>query len=199
MITSFYLLLGIVGYSLDHNTWLREIIFGYQPEQLIDKEPWWKVWRIITKPAGAVTREILQATDIVFRGLIFLCAYCLAWAAFDRRSIEGYIMGIFNIILGLVYILSPTDVIPDVLPVIGSIDDTIFSFGMTSLGTYVWYRNSMREQKTTTILEMVKQDDILDHRNVEKALQLLLEDRGVHIEFLNEEVTSKPKLPPSQA
>lgn len=187
VVTGTYFFLGLVGYGLDHNAWVRELILGTKNPTEVVKHPWWKAAAFWTKPIGSVTKEVLSAIDILFRGLIFLCSYCLTWAAFDRKNIEGYIMGVFNVIVGMTYILTPTDVIPDILPVIGSVDDTIFSSGMILLGAYCWHRNASRENKTQTILDMVGTKDQMTQGNLERALQLLLEDRGVHIEFLKRE------------
>jgi uncharacterized membrane protein YkvA (DUF1232 family) len=119
--------------------------------------------------------------DLFFRGLIFICAYCLAWATFDPQNIEGYVMGLFNAVLGIVYVFSPIDIVPDVLPVVGTWDDSVFGLGMVSLGVSAWYRNKMRETKTETVLELV------NYGNRDRALQLLLEDKGITINTTNSE------------
>lgn len=184
LFTSIYLIMGLGEYALDHNKWVHDLILGdYQVQELPTKHGWRKAlfW---TKPISAVAKEVLSAADILLRSLIFLCSYCLTWAAFDSKNIEGYIMGLFNMILGMVYILSPLDFIPDMAPIVGSLDDALFSSGMFVLGGYMFSRNHVREQKTKTILDMVNHDDQSNSRNLEKALQLMLEDRGVSIEFL---------------
>ncbi|MCY6492298.1 DUF1232 domain-containing protein [Leptolyngbya sp. GGD] len=173
-----YFLSGFWGFLLDHNAWLHDLVVGSKPV-VIDSQPsipWWKFWKHIQhNPITEVLTSTISYIDIVFRLFIFMCAYCLAWATFDPKNIEGYVLGIFNAFLGGAYVLSPTDVIPDFLPVVGSFDDTILGVGMVILGVSGWYRTKLRDIKTKTILELV------NHGNNERALQLLLEDKGISI------------------
>jgi uncharacterized membrane protein YkvA (DUF1232 family) len=85
-------------------------------------------------------------------------------------------MGCFNALLGLAYLIAPMDIIPDVVPGIGNLDDTVLGFGVLLLGVSSIYRNKFRDVKTNTILELI------DDGNNQKALTMLLEDKGISIQ-----------------
>ncbi|WP_414756198.1 YkvA family protein [Anabaena sp. CCY 9910] len=172
-LSSIYFFSGFIGFLIDHNKWVHDLFYG-KPEVVIASKQWWEFWKgdnLITN----VVNSTLSYIDIVFRLFIFLCAYCLTWATFDPKNIEGYIMGLINTSLGIIYLLSPLDIIPDILPVIGSLDDTFLGIGMVVLGISGWYRTKMREVTTKNFL------DLVNHGNNQKALQLLLEDKGITI------------------
>ncbi|MBL1176289.1 MAG: DUF1232 domain-containing protein [Pantanalinema sp. GBBB05] len=84
-------------------------------------------------------------------------------------------MGFFNTCLGLAYLISPIDAIPDFVPVAGNLDDAVLGVGVLLLGVSSLYRNKLRDVKTKTILELI------DGGNRQKALQMLLEDKGIQI------------------
>ena len=166
-----YFLFGFLGFLCDHTPWLKQL---FQPAASLKEVPhaaWWQIW----KPIGATVNHIASYVDLAFRLFVFLCTYCLAWATFDPRNIEGYVMGFFNTCLGLAYMLSPIDAIPDFIPVAGSLDDAVLGVGVLLLGLSSLYRNKLRDVKTKTILELI------DDGNSSKALQMLLEDKGVRI------------------
>lgn len=165
-----YFLAGFVGFVFDHTPWLKEV-FHLTTTSAPAKVAWWQVW----KPIGATISSITSYVDLAFRLFIFLCCYCLAWATFDPRNIEGYVMGVFNACLGIAYILLPADVIPDIVPVAGTLDDVFLGGGILLLGLSALYRNKLRDVKIQTILEMI------DDGNHQKALQMLLEDKGITI------------------
>jgi uncharacterized membrane protein YkvA (DUF1232 family) len=176
ILASIYFFTGFWGFLLDHNAWLHDWV--YPPHVGVDlpQNPWWDPLGVFHK--NAIAQAFTSASsyiDIAFRLIIFLCAFCLAWATFDPRNIEGYAMGLFNVFLGGAYVISPADLIPDVLPIAGTLDDTLLGIGMVALGISGWYRTNMRDAKTKTVLELV------DHGNTERALQLLLEDKGISI------------------
>ncbi len=176
LIASVYFLTGFWGFLVDHNAWLHNWIYPPQPVIEAPQNLWWDPLGVFHK--NSITQaftSVASYADMFFRIFIFLCAFCLAWATFDPRNIEGYAMGVFNTFLGGAYVLSPTDLIPDVLPVIGTLDDTVLGVGMVILGVSGWYRSNIRDAKTKTVLELV------DHGNTERALQLLLEDKGISI------------------
>lgn len=165
-----YFFLGFLGFLVDHTPWLHDLFFKPTPVP-VAKTTWWQFWKVVDNTVTHITSYI----DISFRLFAFLCAYCLAWATFDPRNIEGYVMGFFNACLGLAYVVSPIDAIPDIVPVAGSLDDAILGVGLFLLGVSSWYRNKLRDVKTKTVLELI------DHGNSQKALQMLLEDKGVAI------------------
>lgn len=175
---AFYFMTGFVGFLIEHNQWIHDWIYPPQPTVETSPPHWWNRMRFFNRnPIGEVIASAFSYADILFRLAILLCAYCLTWATFDPRNIEGYAMGLFNTCVGAAYVLSPADLIPDVFPIVGSFDDTVFGVGMTVLGVSAWYRTKMRDLKTKTVLELV------DHGNTQRALQLLLEDKGISIEM----------------
>lgn len=166
-----YFLAGFVGFLFDHTPWLKGVFHLTTTPVPVSKVAWWQFW----KPIGATVSSITSYVDLAFRLFIFLCSYCLAWATFDPRNIEGYVMGFFNACLGLAYILFPADIIPDFVPVAGTLDDVFLGGGVLLLGLSSLYRNKLRDVKTQTILELI------DDGNHQKALQMLLEDKGIAI------------------
>ena len=170
MLATTYFLAGFLGFLVDHTPWLKDLL---QPAAVANtaKVPWWHLWR----PIASTVTHIASYVDLAFRLFVFLCAYCLAWATFDPRNIEGYVMGFFNTCLGLAYMISPIDAIPDFVPVAGNLDDAVLGTGVLLLGLSSLYRNKLREVKTKTILELI------DDGNNQKALQMLLEDKGITI------------------
>jgi uncharacterized membrane protein YkvA (DUF1232 family) len=201
-IATVYLLSGLFGFLLDHNAWFHDWVLG-APTVTAPTVYWWQVWKLdVFNPIGKVLKSTMSYVDLGFRLFTFICAYCLTWVTFDPRNIEGYVMGLFNACLGAAYVFSPIDLVPDVIPVVGSFDDTIFGVGMVVLGVSSWYKTKMAAVKTKTILELV------DHGNKEKALQMLLKDKGIDFKsiapqtpppLLNAAGVSPPALPPTSA
>ncbi|WP_432810477.1 YkvA family protein [Pantanalinema sp. GBBB05] len=168
-LATLYFLTGFLGFLFDHTPWLKQLLHLTPAKTL--PAAWWQVW----KPIGATVGHIASYVDLAFRLFVFLCTYCLAWATFDPRNIEGYVMGFFNTCLGLAYLISPIDAIPDFVPVAGNLDDAVLGVGVLLLGVSSLYRNKLRDVKTKTILELI------DGGNRQKALQMLLEDKGIQI------------------
>jgi uncharacterized membrane protein YkvA (DUF1232 family) len=171
LLSSTYLLAGFLGFIIDHTAWVHDLLYGQPLSNSATHPLWWKVW----KPIGATLHHLASYVDLAFRAFIFVCTYCLAWATFDPRNVEGYVMGFFNTLLGLAYLLAPMDMIPDIVPMVGGIDDAFLGFGTIALGISSIYRNKFREVKTNTILELI------DDGNNQKALKMLLEDKGIAI------------------
>ncbi len=168
LLSTTYLCAGFLGFIIDHTAWLHDL-FYHQPLPTTTHSMWWKMW----KPVGATFHHLASYVDLAVRGFIFICTYCLAWATFDPRNIEGYVMGCFNSLLGIVYLIAPIDMIPDFVPLVGGLDDTFMGFGVLFLGLSSIYRNKFRDVKTDTILELI------DDGNNQKALTMLLEDKGI--------------------
>ncbi|NQU96891.1 MAG: DUF1232 domain-containing protein [Chloroflexi bacterium] len=61
--------------------------------------------------------RILYALPLLWRGLK------LAWRLFRDRRVPLYLKALP--VLGLIYAISPWDVVPDILPVVGQIDDLV--------------------------------------------------------------------------
>jgi uncharacterized membrane protein YkvA (DUF1232 family) len=174
LLATLYFLLGFLGFLVDHTPYLQSLL----PKSTLSPLPhsaWWQFWHVLEHSVKTVASYV----DLTFRLFVFLCAYCLAWATFDPRNIEGYVMGFFNACLGFAYIFSPVDVVPDFIPVAGNLDDTVLGAGLVLLGVSSWYRNKLRDVRTKTVLELI------DHGNSQKAMQLLLEDKGISVKETN--------------
>ncbi len=170
-LSTLYFLAGFLGFLFDHTPWLKALLPTLGPATIVVPAQWWQIW----KPVGAAVTHIASYVDLALRMFVFLCTYCLAWATFDSRNIEGYIMGFFNTCLGLAYLISPIDAIPDFIPVAGGLDDAVLGVGVLLLGVSSLYRNKLRDVKTNTVIELI------DGGNRQKALQLLLEDKGIRV------------------
>jgi uncharacterized membrane protein YkvA (DUF1232 family) len=170
-LSTIYLCAGFVGFMIDHTAWLHDLLYRQPIVTTASHSIWWKIWT----PVGSTLHHLASYVDLAVRGFLFVCTYCLAWATFDPRNIEGYVMGCFNALLGMVYLVAPIDMIPDFVPLVGGLDDTFMGFGVLFLGLSSIYRNKFRDVKTDTILELI------DDGNNQKALTMLLEDKGISI------------------
>ncbi len=171
LLSTAYLLTGFLGFLIDHTAWLHDLFY---PQPIVNASThsiWWKFWY----PIGVTLHHLSSYIDLAIRFFVFVCTYCLAWGTFDPRNIEGYVMGCFNALLGMAYLIAPMDIIPDIVPGIGNLDDTVLGFGVLLLGVSSIYRNKFRDVKTNTILELI------DDGNNQKALTMLLEDKGISI------------------
>lgn len=84
-------------------------------------------------------------------------------------------MGAFNTLVGIAYMISPFDAIPDFVPLVGTIDDTLLGAGMAILGASSFYKAKLREITTDNALQSIN-----DGNNI-RAIQLLLKDKGVEL------------------
>lgn len=189
-LSTLYFLAGFVGFLFDHTPWLKSLLPTLVPAPIAPPAEWWQIW----KPVGAAVGHIASYVDLAFRMFVFLCTYCLAWATFDSRNIEGYVMGFFNTCLGLAYLISPIDAIPDFIPVAGGLDDAVLGLGVLLVGVSSIYRNRLRDVRTNTILALI------DGGNRPKALQMLLEDKGIRVNESAIELPGRsfPTLPPGR-
>lgn len=65
----------------------------------------------------------------------------------ETKNIKKFIKRNWKLILGLIYLLSPLDIIPDVLPVIGISDDALVAI-LTLLMRYMDFKKELKmEQK----------------------------------------------------
>lgn len=107
---------------------------------------------------------------------VFTIVFCLAWLVFDRRGIEGYLLSIFSFVIGLVYIVSPIDFVPEVLPIVGSMDDAVVGSGSMILGVTSWVKN---KQKRVTSKEIA---ELIDCKKYKAALECFLKNEGYKIQ-----------------
>jgi len=114
----------------------------------------------------------------LWRLFVLIIAYCLMWTAFDRKNIEGYIMGLFSIALGIIYILTP-DLIP------GAVDDTIIGVPAIILGMKSWYKTKIYNERFKDAMELIRKND---YKN---GLKILLENNGFLFKKADEENKNK--------
>jgi uncharacterized membrane protein YkvA (DUF1232 family) len=101
-----------------------------------------------------------------FHFFLFIIGYCIAWIAFDRTA-AAYAMSIFSGALGLLLILSPLDMIPDIVPVVGALDDAVFGGGSLLLAFLTWSAGS---KKTAAVRQA---SDALKNGDKDTAIRLL--------------------------
>ncbi len=83
----------------------------------------------------------------VMCAMSYLCWYSIAWLLYDFRTGVALIANTFMVLVGLIYVLSPIDIIPDAIPVVGLMDDLTIGGGLIALGvTSIAQRNQRRNQ-----------------------------------------------------
>ena len=113
--------------------------------------------------------------NIIIIAIPLVVAFFIAWTVFDPKNVTMYILSFTNLILGFFEILSPLDFVPDFLPVLGSVDDTVLGGGLIGYGFYVMFQAAKNRDKIETVVEL------MNEHSEEKALQLLLAQQGVSI------------------
>ena len=162
--SSIYFVTGFVGFLYIQNNWSSNQSSGFFS-------------LLLNSIVGNEAIDKISSTvDIVIRFFIFVCNYCLAWIVFDPKNAEGYAMGFFNVLIGIVYMFAPLDAIPDFVPIVGAFDDTFLGAGMVLLGSSSWYRARLRDINTDTVLHLIKEG------NSDSAIQLLLKDKGIAVQ-----------------
>jgi uncharacterized membrane protein YkvA (DUF1232 family) len=176
LVSSIYFLSGALGVLIKNIAWLHDLIV--QPNPLLIEAPsnWWELWKHMkNNPFSYFANSVISLIDLAFRFSIFFLTYCLAWKTFDPRNIEGYVLGITNILIGGSYFLFPVDLIPDIVPIAGMVDDVILGVGMVLIGSSGWYQAYIREMNTKTIIQMLNKENYGD------AMDLLLKDKGISV------------------
>lgn len=110
--------------------------------------------------------------DIIFRVICFIFVWCLTWLIFDPKSLIGYAIGGFNILIGVIYTISPLDLIPDAIPVFGSTDDVVFGIGLVILGCVSAFKTNFAEHINNDIRDSIQNNDI------EQALKKFFKETG---------------------
>ena len=116
--------------------------------------------------------SVARPLFILYHLLVFALIYCITWMIFDRRTIEGYVFSLFSIVLGVVYLLSPIDIIPDVMPVIGTWDDLFISFVSIFIGVVAFRRGQAR-------VDVMERAEVMARKGeYETALKTIFESEG---------------------
>lgn len=103
---------------------------------------------------------------------VFTIIYCVLWLAFDKRGIEGFVLSLFSTLLGIIYIISPIDFIPDPIPVIGAWDDVIVGVSSIILGLKSWHNNKLKADRAADIVQL------LENNRHDEALHRFLRSMG---------------------
>ncbi len=117
----------------------------------------------------------MKFSYFLYHIFIFTIVYCFAWIVFDRRGIEGYALSIFSILVGVIYVLSPLDFIPDMIPTIGLVDDISIGLGGILLGIRSWM-NSRKKSLVTNEISI-----LLETNRYQEAIERFLIQEGYKI------------------
>ena len=127
---------------------------------------------------------ILRVSYFCYHMFLFTIVYCFTWLVFDKRAIQGYALTVFSTILGIIYIFSPIDVIPEIIPVVGSMDDAIVGSGSIILGVGSWFKNKRRRELSNEVAQL------LGEKKYEEVLERLLRNEGYNVKRLDIRGTS---------
>ena len=106
----------------------------------------------------------------------------IAWLIFDPKEVSNFVLGITNIVLGVIGILNPTDIIPDFIPVFGTADD-IFSGGLAGIGVWLFSIAAKRRENDSLVIKQLQEGKI----NEIEGLNLLLADKGIVVKNIKED------------
>lgn len=134
----------------------------------------WDIFISLGHSIFKIFDTILDLFNLILLATPFILSLLVSWIIFDPRNVANFALGITNILFGILGILNPADIIPDIFPIIGGIDDT-FSGGLMVLGSFILFQAGKRREKTNNIIQL------MNEHNEQEALQLLLEDQGIAI------------------
>ena len=106
----------------------------------------------------------------------------IAWLIFDPKEVINFVLGITNIVLGVIGILNPTDIIPDFIPVFGTADD-IFSGGLAGIGVWLFSIAAKSRENDSLVIKQLQEGKI----NEIEGLNLLLADKGIVVKNIKED------------
>jgi hypothetical protein len=104
--------------------------------------------------------------------LVFTAVYCFTWIVFDRSGAEGFALALFTTVLGIIYIFSPIDFVPDPIPIIGSFDDLLLGGLLIFMGIFSWKKAMKKHEKQNHLAMLIHKGEY------EKALFMLMESQG---------------------
>lgn len=76
----------------------------------------------------------LKVVYAIWYTIAFLMSYSMAWMLFDPARAFAAASNLMLIAIGVIFIVSPLDIVPDVLPLIGVFDDIVAGGGMILIG-----------------------------------------------------------------
>ena len=104
-----------------------------------------------------------------FHIMVYFLVYCMTWIAFDLKNVIGYASGLFSMIVGIVYILSPADFVPDLFPILGTIDDALVGGGSIAFSLQSILQTNFRRKQIQMIMSITQNNDAVA---LEKILEL---------------------------
>ncbi|MUG95472.1 DUF1232 domain-containing protein [Scytonema sp. UIC 10036] len=163
LFTFLYTLLGFIGFVQRH--------YDLGPIQLRE---WYSPIRAFFGAFSSIFSNLLNIISLIFILVPLILAWLLAWVVFDPREVSNVVLGMTNIIFGVMGIINPVDLIPDFVPVIGTADD-VFSGGLMALGALLLTLGAKRKGDINTIIKLMKEGKIDETEGLNK----LLEDKGI--------------------
>lgn len=164
-----FVMLNIKSYDGLKILVLMVFLFGcwYFASGLIKLFTWQDKWYI---PDTAV-----KTIYFFYHIFLFTIIYCFTWLIFDRKSIEGYVLSLFSIVFGIVYVLSPVDFVPEAIPFIGSFDDLLVGSGSIMVGVRSWYNSKNRLSLSSELSKLI------ENGKTEEAVYLFLKSQGYNL------------------
>jgi len=103
--------------------------------------------------------------------MVYVLVYCMTWIAYDLKNVIGYASGLFSMILGIIYILSPADFVPDFFPFLGTIDDALVGGWSIAFSLQSILKTNFRRKQIEMIMSITQNNDAV-------ALKKILELDG---------------------
>ncbi len=163
LFTFLYALLSLIGFVQSH--------YHLEPIQLRE---WYSPILAVFSAVSSIFSNLLNIISLIFILLPLILAWLIAWVVFDPREVSNFVLGMTNVIFGVVGIVNPADTIPDFIPVIGTADD-VFSGGLMALGSLLIAFGAKRKGDINTIVKQMKEGKIDETEGLNK----LLEDKGI--------------------
>lgn len=110
----------------------------------------------------------------LWRLSLLTLGYFFLWFTFDRKAIAGYAIAALPFLFASIYLVAPIDFIPDVVPVMGQVDDLTICLGSLLVGTKLW--KNVRDQAAFH----GRVSAALRRGDKESAFRLLVEEYGLH-------------------
>ncbi|MCB1064701.1 MAG: DUF1232 domain-containing protein [Verrucomicrobiae bacterium] len=132
------------------------------------KPEWWESIPLI----GPMFATVGDFGSFAWRFFVFILAYTVAWGAFDRRSFLEFGTALVTGVFGIVYMVSPVDFVPDMLPGLGSLDDALIGGGSIFIALRTWFEARRQNEVAADAAELAR------NGQADLALKKLLKAEG---------------------
>lgn len=95
----------------------------------------------------------LKAVYAIWYTIALVMSYSIAWMLFDPARAFAAASNLMLIAIGVIFIVSPLDIVPDVLPLIGIFDDIIAGGGMILIGALNIRQRRLRAEQIAAAVE----------------------------------------------